>query len=159
MRFTDYLTLEGISTSLRGRNRNEALAELSELAAAVCPGLSSSMILEGFLDRERLATTGVGSGIAIPHGRFPVCDFAVAIGIAPSGVAFGAVDGEPVYILVALLAPQSSPAGQLRMLARISKLLRPEATRSRLRAAVTPREVLDALTAQEQRSAMGAAGV
>ena len=83
-------------------------------------------------ERERLATTGVGSGIAIPHGRADIDEFRVAMAISRKGMPFDAVDGGPAHILVAVLAPLQNPADQLRMLARISRVLeRPSRAQAR----------------------------
>lgn len=133
MRFSEYISSEVIAPDLAGKNKDEILLSLAGLAA--CNRrvqLSTEQIYDAFAARERLATTGVGSGVAIPHGRFAMPDFAIAVGFCPGGVEFEAIDGAPVRILVAILAPEGNPAAQLRMLARVSRLLRPVELRESL---------------------------
>lgn len=159
MRLADVLTVDGISTDLTARDKDATLRELARLVAAgqgggsegAGPSLDAEAVYRALVEREQLATTGVGSGVAIPHGRIPTDRFRVAMAISPDGVPFDSVDGEPARILFAVLAPESHPADQLRVLARISRVLKDQAVRSRLLGAASRQAALDIVVEEELR--------
>jgi PTS system nitrogen regulatory IIA component len=154
MRLADVLTVEGIRTDLAPRDKDATLRELARLVAAgegETAALDAELVYRAFAEREQLATTGVGSGVAIPHGRLHTDRFRVAMAICPDGVPFDSVDGEPARILFAVLAPEDSPADQLRVLARISRVLKDQAVRNRLLGATDRQAALDIVVEEEQR--------
>lgn len=154
MRLADVLTVEGISTDLTARDKDATLRELARLVTAGeggAAGPDAEAVYRALVEREELATTGVGSGVAIPHGRLHTDRFRVAMAISPDGVPFDSVDGEPARILFAVLAPESHPADQLRVLARISRVLKDQAVRSRLLGAVSRQAALDIVVEEELR--------
>lgn len=132
MEFADYLTEEDIRTDFRAPDKRAAVLALAQSLAASEPKLDVELVFRLLQEREALATTAVGSGVAIPHARVSLPDFRVVIAVSAEGVPFGAVDGEPVHIFVALLAPEGRPSAQLTMLARVSRLLKDERLRTRL---------------------------
>ena len=102
--------------------------------------LSEAAVFEVLLAREQLGTTGVGSGVAIPHGRLggELKEIRAAVAVADEPIDFDAVDGRPVDILVGILAPAGRPSAHVRVLRDVSRLLRREAVRAELRAAASP---------------------
>jgi PTS system nitrogen regulatory IIA component len=154
MRLADVLTVQGIRTDLATRDKDSALRELATLVASTGDGddpLDPEVVYQALSERERVATTGVGSGVAIPHGRLATGRFRVAMAISPDGVPFDSVDGEPAHILFAVVAPERSPADQLRVLARISRVLKDSAVRSRLLGATSSQDALDIVVEEELR--------
>jgi PTS system nitrogen regulatory IIA component len=151
VRLADLLTIDRVRTDLDVRDKAAALRALAELFAdAERGGHSVDDTVHALLEREALASTGVGSGVAIPHGRLTGLDKTVAsLAIAPKGLEFEAIDGEPVHILVCILAPRDGgthgASDHLKALARISRALRSELTRARLRESTSPQAALDAL--------------
>ncbi len=128
---------------LETAEKSDLLRELAMIFALDDPQLDLDAITERLLAREALGTTGLGSGVAIPHGRIPGLDsFRIALAIEPSGIPFDAVDGEPVSIFVAILAPASQDGAHLRLLAEVSRVLRPNSMREALLAAKSPAEVV-----------------
>jgi PTS system nitrogen regulatory IIA component len=133
MLLTDILTEQRVTTRLTAENKDDALRSLAELFAADDPSLSADAVHEVLRERERLASTGVGSGVAIPHGRIASIDqLRAAVAISPAGIPFDAIDGAPVRIVVGVLAPQHHTGDHLRVLARVSRLLRSEKVRESL---------------------------
>ena len=124
MEISDLLTSECVISSLRAPSKKQALQELSRRAAEIT-GLHERAIFDVLLERERLGTTGVGSGIAIPHGKLSDLDelFGVFARLEKP-IDFDAVDEQPVDLIFLLLAPESAGADHLKALARISRLLR-----------------------------------
>ncbi|MEQ1902520.1 MAG: PTS sugar transporter subunit IIA [Devosia sp.] len=135
MELGDLLTRDGIIPSLKAKTKKLALQELAERAALVT-GLPVRDILEALSQRERLGSTGLGRGIAIPHAKMKGleqihCLFARL----EQAIDFEALDGEPVDLVFILLAPEHASGDHLKALARISRLLREPHALERLRAA------------------------
>jgi PTS system nitrogen regulatory IIA component len=131
----DLLSPEAVFPSLRAKNKKQALQEIAQKAAGLT-GLDARDVFETLLQRERLGSTGVGRGIAIPHGRIAALPRIVSLfARLEEPIAFEALDGEPVGLIFLLLAPEHAGADHLKALARISRLLREPATIEKLRAA------------------------
>lgn len=114
--------------------------------------LSAAEILRVLEDRERLASTGAGSGVAIPHGRLgSLAEMRAVLVIIPRGVDFDAIDGDPVTLAVALLGPLDQPSAHLKALARVSRTVRDEGIRAALLAADSVEAVISTLRAQASR--------
>jgi len=125
MRLIDILSEERVTTRLSVSNKDEALRALSQLFAERDPALDVDVVHEVLSERERLASTGVGSCVAIPHGRISaIDDLRAAMAISRDGIPFEAIDGAPVRIIIGVLAPQHHTGDHLRVLARVSRLLR-----------------------------------
>ncbi len=146
MEITDLLTSERVMSSLRAPSKKQALQELSRRAAGFT-GLHERTIFDVLLERERLGTTGVGSGIAIPHGKLAELDGLLGVfARLEKPVDFDAVDEQPVDLIFLLLAPESAGADHLKALARISRLLRDHAVCEQLRAAADDVSLFGLLT-------------
>lgn len=129
----DLISPQAVFPELRVKNKKQALQELSD-KAAVITGLRGRDIYETLLQRERLGSTGVGRGIAIPHGRVEKLDRIVSLfARLPEPIDFDALDGEPVDLIFLLLAPEHAGADHLKALARISRLLREPSAIEKLR--------------------------
>lgn len=137
MRLADILTPERVTVKLVAADKPAALRGLAELL--VTPdGPDAEAVAQVFEKREALASTGVGSGVAIPHGRMHgVEELQAAVGICAGGVDFDAIDGRPAYILVAVLGPIAKTGEHLKALARFSRVLRRAPIREQLLAADT----------------------
>jgi PTS system nitrogen regulatory IIA component len=149
MRLADVLKIERIRTDLSAADKESTLRALARMFVQGDVVLSEEAIYQAFSDRERVATTGVGSGIAIPHGRVDIKDFRVVMAISPEGVPFDSVDGELAHIFFAVLGPLQNPADQLRMLARISRVLKDQAVRRRLMEASSSQDALEIVVEEE----------
>jgi PTS system nitrogen regulatory IIA component len=148
MEIADILTSERVMSSLRAPSKKQALQELSRRAAEIS-GLHERTIFDVLLERERLGTTGVGSGIAIPHGK--LSDLKQLVGVfarLEKPVDFDAVDEQPVDLIFLLLAPEAAGADHLKALARISRLLRDRAVCEKLRAATDDDSLFGLLTGE-----------
>jgi len=142
----DLITLDRIIPMLSANSKKQVLQELSAKAAEVTR-LPEREVFDTLLQRERLGTTGVGRGIAIPHGKLANLDEIVGIfARLEQPVDFESVDGEPVDLVFLLLAPESAGADHLKALARISRLLREPAITDKLRASGSEAEIYRILT-------------
>lgn len=150
MRLSELLNAQAITTRLKSRTKREVIAELVELLESAHGIQSHGEILDRVLRREAMMSTGIGNGIAIPHGKAKLVDRLVsACGVSAEGVEYETVDGEPATLFVLLVAPESGGALHVKVLANISRLLKEETVRRQLREATTPDDFLALLKAAE----------
>jgi len=128
------------------------LTAIADMFADDDPSLSAAAVLQVLVARERLASTGAGSGVAIPHGRLgSLSSMRAVLAIVPQGVEFDAIDGDPVTLAVAILGPLDQPSAHLKALARVSRTVRDESVRSALLASQSADEALAILRQHSAR--------
>ena len=133
MKITDFLTLEMIAPSLKGQSKAEVLQELAGCLTRQHPEIPSDEMTAVLAERERLGSTAIGDGIAIPHGKLPsVTRILGTFGRHVQGVDFESLDGNPTHLFFMLVAPEDSTSLHLKALARVSRLLRDGNFRERL---------------------------
>ncbi|SRR5665213_344457 len=148
MEIIDLLTPEAVLPALKAQGKKQLVQELAE-RAALLTGLPERRIFETLIERERLGSTGMGQGIAIPHGRLAGLNKIVGLfARMETPIAYDAVDNQPVDLVFLLLAPEGAGADHLKALARVSRLLRNQTTCEKLRA-TTKAEVLFALLTEK----------
>jgi PTS system nitrogen regulatory IIA component len=146
MELNDLLSLEGVVPALRAQSKKQVLQELAAKAAAIT-GLPEREIFDTLLHRERLGSTGIGDGIAIPHGKLvPLTSIVGVFARLDRPVDFDALDDEPVDLVFLLLAPEGAGADHLKALARIARVLRDGETATKLRASRDPAALYALLT-------------
>jgi PTS system nitrogen regulatory IIA component len=120
------------------RDKKEALHRLARLLANGQSSVEEQILFEVLEARERLQSTGIGGGVAVPHASVDFVGRQLgALLVCPQPIPFDAIDGQPVHILFALVGPKGAPAEHLKILARVSKLLRSETFRARLSSAAS----------------------
>ena len=125
MKITEMLKREFVLEQLKAGNKRDALAELAGVFAQGRTKVDSEAMLHVLLERERLGSTGIGDGIAIPHGKLPgLEEMVVSFGRSREGIAFEAMDGKPVHLFFLLMAPENSAGQHLKALAKISRMLK-----------------------------------
>lgn len=146
MRLVEILSRERVTTALAAGSKEEALRALADLFTKDEAALDARAVFDVLNERERLASTGIGSGVAIPHGRIASLDrLRAAVAVSPGGIPFDAIDGAPVHIVVGVLAPQHHTGDHLRVLARVSRLLRSREVRESLLGAGDPQAAFDVI--------------
>lgn len=137
MRIAEFLSPDAVIDPLTSQDKRGVLVELCERLVELHPELERRRVLEVLEARERLGSTGLGEGVAIPHGRLAGLPRVVAcFGRSARGIDFGALDGKPARLVFLLLAPEAPTGIHLKALARVSRLLRnPEIRGEILRAA------------------------
>ncbi len=124
MHLADYLSTDQIITGLTARTKTEVLKELLQPLVQKYTFLDPQETLEVLINRENLGTTGIGEGVAIPHGKIHALEeIILTVGLSPQGVDFAALDHKPVHIFFMVLAPEKSAGKHLKILASISRLL------------------------------------
>lgn len=133
MLLTDLLTATRIKIPLVSTTKSDLLRELVDVAANGAQVKDRAEVLRAVMEREEVLSTGIGHGVAIPHGKSASVNGLVLVaGVAPEGVDFEALDGKPVHLFFLLVGPESAAGQHVKALSRISRLLRRESFRQRL---------------------------
>ena len=152
MKITDFLSVQTIIPSLAGREKNAVLEEMAEGLTANYQGLDRQKVLDVLLERERISTTAIGEGVAIPHGKLPGVERVVGVfARSPQGVDFSSLDGGPTHLFFVLIAPENAAADHLKALARISRLLKDKTFRRRLLAGQTGEELYRIIAKEDDK--------
>jgi PTS system nitrogen regulatory IIA component len=152
VKITDFLNVQTVIPTLVSREKNAVLREMADWLAASHPFLDKKKVLDVLLDRERISTTAIGEGVAIPHGKLPGVDRVLgALGRSGEGIDFASLDGRPTHLFFVLIAPENAAADHLKALARISRLLKDEAFRRRLMEEKTSQEIFQAIAEEDQK--------
>jgi len=149
----DLIARDAIVPSLKANGKKGVLNELAR-KSALLTGIEGRTIFDILMQREGLGSTGIGRGIAIPHGRIPsLCKIFSVFARLEEPIAFDALDNEPVDLIFLLLAPEHAGADHLKALARLSRLLREPSTIERLRATRDRDAIYSVLTASHEHAA------
>jgi nitrogen PTS system EIIA component len=133
MKIMDIFRKEYIIEELRAKTKRDVLAELSGVICGGNGATNHELMVNTLLDREKLGSTGIGDGIAIPHGKLADLDeLIVSFGRSREGVAFDSMDGKPANLFFLLLAPENTTGLHLKALAKISKMMKDSAFRKKL---------------------------
>ena len=150
MRLTDVLNENLVNISLAGTNRDECIKELIDILAAAQTINNAVSIFEAVLEREKIMTTGVGNGIAIPHCKHADSpEFAVCLGIQSKGVDFQSIDKKNVNIIFLLVGPENNPGLHIKLLSRISRLMSNEELRQQLLDCKNDKDAFDLIQDEE----------
>jgi PTS system nitrogen regulatory IIA component len=152
LKITDFLDAAMIIPDLKGRDKTAVLEEMAKLLASHYQLTNTQSLLEILLARERVCSTGIGEGVAIPHGKVPgVKHVFGAFGRSPKGVDFQAQDGCSTYLFFLLVAPEDSTSDHLKALARVSRLLQDAEFRARLMEGKTSEDILNAIKEKDEK--------
>jgi len=142
VKILDFLCNRCIIFNLNTKSKEEALASLAKRVAEVEPALDQDTVLSVLKEREQLGSTGIGSGVAIPHGKLhELGHMLIVVGRSPDGIPFDAMDNLPVHIMFLLLAPDDSATPYLKVLARVSRLLKSQEVLQRIMEAPDARSI------------------
>jgi PTS system nitrogen regulatory IIA component len=152
MKIVDILSEAAVLPELRGATKDAVLRELAAHLATAHPEIEANQLIEVLWERERLGSTAIGDGIAIPHGKLLGLRSVVAgFGRHPQGVDFQSLDGRPTKIFFLLVAPEDSVGQHLKALARVSRLLKDTAFRERLLALDGRAELYAAIRDEDEK--------
>ena len=150
MRISQLLNKNSIIANLSARDKKGAIDELAAAVSAVTKA-SEKEIATVLMEREQLGSTGIGGGIAIPHGKLDlVGSILVGFGLSKKGVEYESLDNKPVHIFFLLLTSESSTGGHLKVLAQISKLLKMDQFKKKLLAAESVDEIYEIIKDQDE---------
>ena len=152
MKIVDILAEPLVVATLGGRSKDTVIEELATVVARHHPEIDRDRLVAALEDRERLNSTALGEGVAIPHGKLAgVKRVVAAFGRSPAGIDFSSLDGKPTHLFFLLVAPEDSAGAHLKALARISRLLKDESFRSRLMAAADGAELYRIIRTEDEK--------
>jgi PTS system nitrogen regulatory IIA component len=152
MKIMDYLNEEWVISDLKGTDKPSILKELSNALVKPCQVTSVEELLQVLLDREKLGSTGIGEGVAIPHGRLKkLKKFFVSFGRSLKGVDFDSIDQKPSYLFFLVIAPENSAVDNLKLLGRIVTLLKEPSFKKRLMEAPSRRELFQVISEEDEK--------
>jgi PTS system nitrogen regulatory IIA component len=144
MKITEFLKPDAVLPKLTARSKSDLLQEMGGLLARTYAVGDPARLVSVLEERERLGSTGIGEGVAIPHGKIAgLPSLVAAFGVSPAGIDFNAVDGKPTHLFFVLVAPENSAGMHVKALALIARLFR----NSKLREAVMQAETAEAIYA------------
>jgi PTS system nitrogen regulatory IIA component len=152
VKITDFLTVQTVVPALAGRDKNAALEEMADWLVSYHRHLDKQKVLTVLLERERISTTAIGEGVAIPHGKLPGVDRVLGVfARSLEGVDFASLDGGLTHLFFVLVAPENAAADHLKALARISRLLKDEAFRRRLMEGKNSQELFNIIAEEDEK--------
>ena len=151
MTLLDILSPASTIVDLKGDTKEEIIAELVDSLSASEAISDRDKVLQAVLEREKIMSTGIGDGIAIPHGKSDsVVKLVAALGTQRRGVDFEALDGEPAYVFFLLVSPANVSGPHIKALARISRLLKNDDFKKKLIVASSPEDILSTIQTEEE---------
>ena len=149
MKILDVLRKEAVIVDLKSREKKGVIEELVAPLAQMS-GVAAKDLVRVLMERERLGSTGIGGGIGIPHGKLKGLDsMLVGFGLSRNGVNFESMDGRPTYIFFLLVTPENSIDLHLKLLSQISRILKNDLLKQRLRNARSPQDILDVIREED----------
>jgi mannitol/fructose-specific phosphotransferase system IIA component (Ntr-type) len=150
MKLAEILRESLVFPELAAANKADALREMIAGISGAYPELPENDLFSVILERERLSSTGIGSGIAIPHAKHPLADRQIAaFGRSRVGIPFDAIDRKPVHLIFLIVGPVGANEAHLKVLARISKFLHDTSFRERLFTAETAALIYEAISEKD----------
>lgn len=152
MNLSQIISADVIFPELKARDKISVLAELVEPLVRREKRLEKAHVVKILLEREKLGSTGIGEGVAIPHGKVEEAkDILISFGRSTPGIDFDSLDGQPAHLFFLLIAPESSTSLHLQALAKLSRLLKNESFRRELYQAADAQAICDLIYEQEER--------
>jgi len=152
MKITSILPREAMIASLSSRTRDQVLRELAHILSTVDPNLKEEEVWAVLCEREKLGSTGIGGGIAIPHGKLASAKHILAcFGRSIEGIDFQSQDGEPTHLFFALIAPENAAGLHLKVLAKLSRLLKDKSFRENLYHAENADEIFQIFLKEDEK--------
>ncbi|HSE83745.1 MAG TPA: PTS sugar transporter subunit IIA [Thermodesulfobacteriota bacterium] len=152
MKLVDALKKESIIPNLTSRNKVELIRELSERVTSVYPNMNTERVFNVLMEREKLCSTAVDEGVAIPHGKLSgISNVIAAFGRSKEGIDFDSLDGNPTHLFILLLAPENSAGMHIKLLAKISRVFKIRSFRSLLMEAKSRDEIYEIIAEEDDK--------
>jgi nitrogen PTS system EIIA component len=153
MKIAEFLSPLAVISDLTATSKPEVLRELSSSLAKSQPALKPERLVEVLKQREKLGSTGIGEGVAIPHGKLQgLSQLCASFGVSRGGVDFEAIDGKPTHLFFALVAPENSAGVHLKALARISRLFKNPRFRQAILEAKNAQDIYSLIAEEDARA-------
>ena len=152
MKLSEFFKKENVLPKLKARDKKSVLEELAEQICSNDPSIDKGALVEVLVEREHLGSTGIGDGVAIPHGKLScVSEPVISFGRSEDGLDFDSMDGQPAHLFFLLIAPENSSGVHLQALARIAKILKSDSFRKRLMETETKEEIYEEIIRTDEK--------
>jgi len=152
MKLLNFLKEEWVIPELSGTDKPSILKELSGVLMKPCGATSSEELIQVLLEREKLGSTGIGEGVAIPHGRLKgLKQFFISFGRSTRGMDFDSIDHKPCQLFFMVIAPENSAVENLNLLGRIARLLKDPSFKKKLMGAKTQKEIFQVISDEDEK--------
>jgi len=151
MKLSEILEENNIISDLKASDKNGVLEELTETISSRDSSIDKAALVKVLVERERLGSTGIGDGVAIPHGKLSsVTRPIISFGRSKQGLDFDSMDGQPAYLFFLIVAPENSSGFHLQVLAKIAKILKNSAFRKKLMGAANREDLYQTIIQTDQ---------
>lgn len=152
MKLSDVLERKAVIPDLKSKSKPGVISELAETISEVYPNINDERLIEVLMEREKLCSTAVDSGVAIPHAKLSgLASTIAAFGRSAEGIDFDSLDARPTHLFIALIAPETSAGTHIQLLARISKIFRNAELRSRLMKSESRDEIYEMIILEDAK--------
>lgn len=152
MKLADFLELETVIAELNSNSKEDVINELSEIISSTHTNINHERVVEALLERERLCSTAVDFGVAVPHGKLSgIDDIVIGFGRSIEGIDFESLDKKPSHFFITLIAPEEATGAHIQLLARISKVFKEPDFRSRLMKCETGEEIFESIITEDEK--------
>lgn len=150
MKISDFLERKTIIPNLHSQTKPDVIKELAEKIATVYPNINEERLVEVLMDREKLCSTAVDSGVAIPHAKLSgISNIIVGLGRSTDGIDFDSLDSKKTHLFIVLIAPENSTGSHIQLLARISKIFKNPDLRASLMNCESQDEIYESVTMED----------
>jgi len=152
MKIAEILELKTVVPHLHSNSKPEVIKELADNISSVYPNINNDRLVEVLLEREKLCSTAVDSGVAIPHAKLSgVTDIIIGFGRSIEGIEFESLDRNATHFFITLIAPEDATGSHIQLLARISKVFKDPELRSRLMKCGSQEDIYEAITLEDEK--------
>ncbi len=152
MKLADYLEVKTVIPKLSSNNKEGVIKELADKLSEISTQINNERLFEVFLEREKLCSTAVDYGIAVPHAKLDgLSDIVLGFGRSIDGIDYESLDGKSTHFFITLIVPEDSTGEHLKLLARISKIFKDQELRSKLMSCVTDVEIFESIIQEDEK--------
>lgn len=152
MKLADFLELETVIPRLKSDSKEDVIDELSENISKTHTNINHERLVEALLERERLCSTAIDFGVAVPHAKFSgIDDIVIGFGRSIEGIEFESLDNKPSHFFITLIAPEEATGAHIELLTRISKVFKEPDFRSRLMKCETGEEIFESIITEDEK--------
>lgn len=152
MKISEVLDRSSVIESLKSANKPEVIKELSQSLSKEHPGINNEKLIEALSEREKLCSTALDSGVAIPHAKLEgISDILVVFGRSEKGIDFDSLDRKPSHLFILLVSPENSAGTHIELLARISMVFKDSDFRARLMKAQSSEQIYESIISEDEK--------